>query len=340
MKPRFARLPGELVSAQPFRLERVFEVHWVFKGDFTQIDTTLDRMLNQPFERGRYFSASSALVLLTATNVSCHAGCPADKWQAGTCHRQDCARAFQLDEKRRETASLKFNLLRFTVFVTTRDGKRYALSPYSFIDDGTALAFYRETYGMRMTLGEFRFPAADPYAGIDTYMLDCEARVLQADISSFCSEALEPMLNIQPVGKKHSTATTTWTKRSALVNGVSADLSAHPEVSDATVITDHICMRDKAIALKQFRSLPDGKGTLFKGIPNYHRQLERFHVGGLLPRTFALGFPNNSLPVKSMYPIREDLGLEDGQQSLATYYMLSDFNYRSGRILVDATRKG
>ena len=195
---RFQSVPGNLIGPYPFALERVTDLHMVFKADPAALQETANSWLNEPLGFKNRYKVMNPYVLVTYTNASCFdMKCPQNSWHKKTCANLRCSKAWLLDEDRNRIAYIKFNLLTFTIFPDHPGVKRYSIIPFSFVDDGTALVVFRQRYGINMTLGSFQLPDG-PFSFESPKSIDCFANMDQLTSANIFRDTPLHMVSLQP----------------------------------------------------------------------------------------------------------------------------------------------
>lgn len=341
--PQFAYLPGQLVWERQLKLQYVTDLHFIFSADPEAIQHTVDHHLNAAMGIPRRFKARLPFVAIHFQNCSCtDMRCAAHQWRTTVCPVTHCARAWAGDAANRQVMALKFNRMELAIFVHDENDRVYRYVPYSFIDDGTALAVFRETMGLKMTLGEFEFPEGrfDP-AKPGIYA--CHAHMDKVEKPDLWVDKRAHMLRLEPVGVAREAPS--WKSYGEAWAGIAAVLhtrlrkEGHKHPQRLQQLIQAVLQTHFSLSLKQFRGMPDGVNAFYKALISYGYKRVRFHEGGVIGSDYALSFPDYNTVIRNNFPMADDLGLEPGGTSLGAFWTRSDSQYYLQEVLDDIDRE-
>ncbi|MEM7037023.1 MAG: hypothetical protein AAF570_08605 [Bacteroidota bacterium] len=344
-QPDFIPLPGNLIGPHPLHLQWSSEINFIFRADLDALQHTVDAWLNKPIGRQKSFRALNPFVLVTYVNCSCsNMSCAGHSWQQAICPNVRCARAWLLGENRRKLAYLKYNLLTFTVFATSANGDTFGLVPFSFVDDGTAMVYFRENYGMNVTLGEFDSGEKEWQPGSPTF-LDCFANMDGLTPTNVFKDAPAHMLRLEP--RETMGDVESWSEvrhaRGGMLKHLCRNLGIAPGVQPTSdhlhAVVRHMLKQQKSLALKQFRGMPDGVNAFYKALNAYGPDVGTFHSAETVTSDFVLDFPCQEPTVLNNFPLAKDLGLKSGLRSVGAFQTHIDYRLRALEVVEDVLRR-
>jgi hypothetical protein len=203
-----------------------------------------------------------------------------------------------------------------------------ALVPYIFVDDAIAMAVGREMYGMPKTMGEIALPAG-PHAPDLGFSLDVVSTPAFNPDEPFRPM---PIAAIRQAAAGQAGALHVWedleTAFQALKGIIFGGHQIHLPSAGLLLEVADIFLEQRLpfSSLRQLRSMSAPEQAAYLSIVDFSARMERFERAGLLPGDFHLSLPQNAL-----YPIREDLGLADGQKAEAAFWLDWDFLFEGGR---------
>lgn len=201
-----------------------------------------------------------------------------------------------------------------------------ALVPYIFVDDSIVMAAGREVYGMPKIMSTIQIPEniheGSPkfsLASVSTQQFDPNIAFQNLPIASIEQE------------KSNDATPHRW-----------ADMkTAFEEIKHLIFGGNHITLPDFDLliemgkvfleqklpfsSLRQLRNIDSSDTAAYQAIVDFYARMTKFESAGLLPGNYRLNLPDNKL-----FPIAEDLGLQDGQLADAAFWLKWNFIFETG----------
>lgn len=322
--PAFHYLNGSLGFPAPFYEGGSEMMSFVFKSDTAKLQAVCDAWFNTPTGGDLYYQPLLPIVLVTFAKNACSRPDvpPYDTW-----------------------GSVAYNEVIFSIFVV-RVKKRgsvwvaehvSALVPYIFVDDAIVMAGGREVYGMPKALGRIQLPDA-PSAPDKHFSLES---VSTARFSPDVPFSWLPVASIQQQpdsgqpGGHHAWADMQEAfaaLRHLVFGGSHVEV---PGIGLAVEVADMFLEQKLPFcSLRQVRSVASSEAAAYQAAVEFSAKMLKFHGAGLLHGTYKISLPPNAL-----FPLADDLGLANGQQAEAAFWLNWDFLFETGRDIWTAQQR-
>ena len=308
---------GQIVMQPPFKLINSLMFGFMFEGDKTKLQNSLDQRLNCVSDQSkrRYTVFTNDVMATFATTP----------------------KAISLD--------LQGNKLGYTVeeelvlWVLTLESVKIAnvwkpnrliwTIPYIFVNNILTAVAGREIYGIPKTLGTFSIPTSSKdtsyfrasTSGFKTF----EPNTLFEDCDLFVVKQgqANAMANVQKTWQNGSDVLQSLYPLLVGEDKFLADLGIRLCCNGLKDVTNAIL---PSVLLKQFRSISDAKTACYQALVEAPFRINTFHKGGLLLNDYEL-----SLEQMDSFPLTADLGIKSGQKSKVSFWLELDFTLELGK---------
>lgn len=343
--PGYTRLPTWLTTDQDLVRSKANLVSFVFKGQREALKGICQDWFNHPSNKQLKFKPYSNLVLVSFLNCYCSTGRKkGDDWDP--CSHRECPKAELKDENNQTIGIFKYHSLHFTILIEASDGQVYAFSPYSFIDETTAIVYAREIFGQTMTLADFYHPGYDKKAKKHPFHLHMEVDDVTDYTTGLNVNQKAPMVTITPIEDPKSEASLKpsyfhehqgMAKIPHLIRKqLQEETGREYKRSELKHLFAAGSGKIKLVALRQFRGTASGDRAVLKSVVSFLPTSTKVHRLGWLPGQYNLHLPIANPIIGNHFPIGQTLGLEENSTSLAAFEATLDFQYRPYKSLWNA----
>lgn len=321
--PTYIDRTNEIVTPQPYALDRTTSYAFVVKADPTQLQAVVDRELNAPrapAADGWHYRVLTRRVLLVIAQIGRMASANPPAAGHGWGRETDAAYWLLLGAGR--TVDDVFLLDRLVWY-----------QPYIFVDNPWAMAGGREVYGFpkqlcRATLPES--PAQAQVFAIDTLVLD--------PFSPETEQAWKRLITLERVEPGEASSTATPTPAAAGVPELVHQLLHGDE--ELVIPTLHLLgslvamlvkKESHSVYLKQFRDVADPTAACYQAIVEAPLQITHTNGFGFLPGRWRL-----TQAEYASQPLASTLGLASPQETGLAFWVRFDSTIGNGQVVWQA----
>ena len=309
----FRYIDGSLVFPQPFFEGKTQMFNFVFSSDLPTLQKVCDAWFNEPTDGAVYYEPFMPFVILTfSNNGKAHSVVPPfDQW-GGADYKEVI---FSIPVVRIKKAGP----VRIAEYVGT-------LVPFIFVDIPIPLVPGREIYGLPKSVGWIDTPGSTNPAGLKCSLEAVSTPAFGPDVQY----ARKTIAAIQQTGahsEPHvwSDMETAFKAIGQLVFG--GERITLPGISLAVEIAEIFARHQQPFtSLRQLRAIDSSSAAAYQSVVDYTATMTRFHGAGLLNGTYTLQMPPDAL-----YPVGQTLGLRDGQQADAAFWLDWEFTFDKGK---------
>lgn len=359
-KPRYYAVSGNIVFPQSLRIERGRITHFFFEGDRRVIEKFCTEWFNRT-SRGRLrLKPISNTVILSYHNVTCTLGnCAGFREKREVCQENECSIAFLRNDKGELLAGLKYNEVSFNILVQDRNGRVFSFSPFRLIDDGIAMANYREAFGFPDAFGEIRHLGqsvgtptdADPPAPY-CVQRDCECR---KQGTWLCAKSHLPQVDDDAMVESnlnfsYPSTRLFWIEKQASdlrgsqkVWGRQQEVAAQlPDLLAETLtqeniptthrtkcyhLADTVTLGGSRISLLQYRKSIGGPDAFYQAALTFKATAAKIYGGGTYPEKYTLNFWDKDGTYLNDLALARDFGLTTPESRVAKTVVWTDVDY-------------
>ncbi len=315
--PSFPYLPGSMDFPAPFLLQGARFFTFVHTADQKKLQKVCDQWFNQPSGGKVYCQPLLPLVLVTF----------ADYQKSGP------------DVKPfKDWGYVKYREVIFSIFTVRlkKEGEVWladhigALVPYIFVDDPLVMAAGREVYGMPKMMAKIQVPEKRAAAAAEFGIEALSTLAFDPD-TAFHTLPIAKTSDTQDSQASHKEPHL-WADQETAFRAIKKLIFGGDHITlpdlDLGIEVAEIFLEQKLpfSSLRQLRSIDSSHTAAYQSIIDFYARMRRFEAAGLLRGDFPLDLPQNAL-----FPIAEDLGLQNGQLADAAFWLEWDFIFETGR---------
>lgn len=331
----YADVPGDVVLETDWLHGNALHSHYLVKGTESKLQQLCNQWLNPHWQEHARMVAATPYVMVSFLNASCHLGeCTISEWSGGSCKNMGCSRNVAHDPSGREFGFCKFNLVTVNLFVRGNSDELMLFSPYSFCDDGSAIANYRENFGWNVLYADLDFVSLP--SSEDKHKFGFRAAIDVPRLSMEGEHPAEPMLELRAgnASGSNTKAELYFSREAEALTGLSKFLSEqlaqareHADPRLLYQMSHALTGRMKTLSLRQFRGTTTGKQALVQSLQTVREAATAYHGGGTIRGGQRMDFHPTTEVAGLHFPLRADLGLPESAQVLAGAWTLRDFRY-------------
>jgi hypothetical protein len=211
-----------------------------------------------------------------------------------------------------------------------------ALVPYIFVSDAIVMAAGREVYGIPKTLGWVDMPKSTTENTL-SFSLQSIGTPQFRKGQPFSKNVIT---TIKDINLSSPSLSTDWKELDEALASIKKLIfgEGHLELPGLKLlieIADLFLEKELPFtSLRQVRSLSSPNEAVYKDVINFAAKAKAFKGGGKLKGTYQL-----SMPEQQLLPIAQDLGLKDGQQAEAAFWVNWDFIFETGKQIWSTNEK-